>query len=366
MKRIIIILIALIFIGNINAQVKELKNKRDKHIVSFRFGYSIPVSTGKIGSPQIEVGNNFSDIIQNGNDLVSTEKNNYNSRGAGLNFSLSYEYMITSNISVGMDFSYLHTFKSLDAYSSIKKTNDDLVYYASQESETSMLRATPLIGIYANENLLIRPYVKFGLLIPLAGRTKASLIIEDNTSTSFDNLMPLIDQSVYDEISETLNPFPILFPISIPIPTKTQIEANSYGSFSIGFDARIGAQYKLADYLNLFVELNFQMLSVKTKETKITKFHSTVTNEDLVSIAESRGIQTVFTVDDIPEILKNTHYLDILSSENNSSFDNAIIDALLDKSDANYKGLRDKASEKLNFKDNYNAFGFIIGIKYAF
>jgi hypothetical protein len=346
MKRLITIMFSLLLVGTISAQEKkeeDSKNSRDKHIVSFRFGYSIPVSQSQIGSPRVEIGKTFKELKNNGSYV--SETNSYGSRGAGLNFALSYEYMITQNISVGLEFSYLHTLGITDAFW-LEKSGSNTNYDARQESYTSMLRATPMVGIYANEGLLIRPYAKFGLLVPLYGATNATLNIVDETGRAFDDLMPIIDPEFYDDFkSNTLV-------ANADIPTTTNIEASTSGSFSIGFDARLGAEYKIMNNLKVFVELNMQMLSVKSGESTIYKFESETTDETK-ALAKLAGFNVKdYTLDDIPEYLRVTKYVDEINGESNLY------------GTASYN--REKPADQLGFRDNYNAFGFIVGVKFGF
>lgn len=349
MKKIVTYLFSFLLIGVISAQEKEAdtkKNKRDKHIVSLRFGYSIPVSKSQIGSPRGEIGKTY---LEMRNGATYSETNSYGSRGAGLNMSLSYEYMITENISAGLEFSYLHTLGINDAFK-LNKTSDG-TYDANQDSYTSMLRATPMIGIYANENLLIRPYAKFGLIVPLTGLTYASLHIEDETGQAFTDLMPVIDPVFFKEFNDAVDNAGFG---DIAVPTTTSIEASTSGHFSVGFDARLGAQYKIIDHLNVFVEMNMQMLTVKSGETKITKFESATTDESKALAKQVLGIENIkdYNLDNIPTYLKKTIYVDEINNTSNvygtSSFD------------------RNKAADQLGFRDNYNAFGFIVGVKYGF
>lgn len=345
MKKISTILLSMLLIGSMSAQettAEKTKDNRDKHIVSFRFGYSIPVSQSQIGSPrEAEIGKTFKEMKPDG--TIVSEKQSYGSRGAGFNISLAYEYMITQNISVGMDFVYLHTLGINDAFILVKAGSNQ-PYYANQDSYTSMFRATPMVGIYANENLLIRPYAKFGLIIPLAGATYASLTIEDETGSAFDELMPVIDNALFEQIEETGT--------GVPVPTNSYIEATTSGAFSLGFDARLGIQYNIMDHLNVFFELNMQMLSVKAHQTTITKFESGTT-EDFKALGAVLGIDVKdYTLDDIPEYLRVTTYVNEIN-ENSNVHGTASYD-------------REKSAEQLGFRDNYNAFGFMVGVKYGF
>jgi len=353
MKQIILL---LFFSSSLFLFSQDSSDKLNKHLLSFRTGYSIPISKGQIGSPRSEIGKTLLKLDDNDN-LVS-ERNTFNTRGAGFNFALAYEYLITENISIGIDFSYIYTLPIIDAFT-YKSNGSDTLYYGEQTSYTSMFRASPMIGIYANKDLKFRPYAKFGIIIPFSGFTYADLLIDDRTSTSFHNLMPLIDRENYIKTNDVI----ALSGLDIDVTTSTKIKAKTLGSFSIGFDARLGGDYQLNDNMFLFIEMNTQMLSINANKTIITKFESGV-DENLANLALiiDPTLKTSYNADEIPEILRVTEYVNELTSESNSSYEKAIIDEAL----GNIYGLRDKPLEQLKFTNNYNAFGFLIGFKFAF
>lgn len=355
MKRIFSLLCFLFFLSFLTAQEKE---KSSKHFISFRTGYSIPVSPSQIGSPRSEIGKTYVDKVSNssGNTVSYSEKNSFGSRGAGLNFSLGYGYMFLKNVSFEVDFSYLYTLGITDAYINDVNVSNKLLYNGKQTSYTSMFRMSPMIGVYANENLIVRPYAKFGIILPLAGGTYADLTIEDNTGVAFEDLMPMIDKKTYDD-TKALGAA-IGFP-NLIIPTKTDISAVTKGSFSVGFLGRLGAEYNFKNLLNnkltIFAEMEMQMLTIKAHKTIIKSFYSTVNDKGLKQIAEDSNIKTEFTEADIPTILLETDYIKEITELSNATYD--INSSTFD---------RDKALEQLTFRDNYNAFGFLVGLKYTF
>lgn len=355
MKNIFLIIISLfssliLFSQNKNSTILK------RHVLSVRAGYSFPVSSSQVGSPRSEIGKTY--LILDKNNNITSEKNSFTSRGAGLNFGLSYDYMITENISIGMNFNYIRTLGIIDAYT-LQLDGNDTLYYGIQTSYTSMFTATPMLGIYASKNLLIRPYAKFGLIIPFAGYTYANLLIDDRTSRSFHNLMPLIDRENYLKTLAIINSTGL----DLEVATKTVIDAKSEGAFSIGFDARLGAEYLINDNMGLFFEMNMQMLTVKTKKTFITKFNSGV-DESLGNLAQviDPTLKINYNEEEIPEILRVTEYLDELNYDSNNSYDDAILDEAANLGE----GLREKPLQELNFRNNYNAFGLLIGFKFSF
>ena len=259
-------------------------------------------------------------------------------------------------VSFEVDFNFLYTLGIDDAYINRKSATNKPIYHATQQSQTTMFRITPLFGVYANESLLIRPYAKFGIIVPLAGDTKVNLSIEDNSGISFNDLMPVIDPVTLLQTQLLASSLGLS---NISVPTKTDIKAVTSGSFSLGFLARFGAEYKFKNVLDgrllLFAEMEMQMLTVKAHQTVIKEFNSSVNDATFQSLAEAADIKTSFGLDDIPEILKTTDYFNEIIETSNSSYD---------VSNPNYD--RDKAFEQLTFRDNYNAFGCLICLKFGF
>lgn len=354
MKNLYLVIASLFLTISISAQ--ETTINYSKHFITFRTGYSIPVAMSQIGSPKAEVGKTYLNFETNAaGDIVEySEKNSFGSRGAGLNFSLGYGYMINENFSFEFDFNYLHTLGFEDSYRN--ENINGKIYHATQRSTTSMFRVTPMFGVYANESMLIRPYAKFGLIVPLAGGTMVKLAINDQTGEAFNQLMPVIDPATHQQVIDLENS---LGGIDIIIPTQTDIRALTSGSFSLGFMARLGAEYKFKKVANgrlkIFAEMEMQMLTIKAHKTEIKEFYSTVSDDATKGFAASRGIKTEFTQADIPEILKNADYLKEIVETSNSTYD---------VNNPHYD--RNKALENLTFRDNYNAFAFMIGLKFGF
>lgn len=364
MKRILFLSIFVIFVFYSNAQVEDKSGKKSelatykktkipnkRHFVNFRFGWSFPVATDQIGSPRSEVGKTYFDKVldASGNVVSYTNKNSFGSRGTGMNVSLGYGFMISENFSVEMDINYLYTLPFTDAYQNIKKSDGSIAYFAEQVSQTNMLRLSPIVGVYANELLKFRPYAKLGLIVPVWGKNVAKVKLEDNTGQLFEQLMPIIDNSTY--VATKLLLASSGFP-NLPVPTKADIVAVTDGSFSVGFLGKLGVQYRINDYLDVFGEVEMQTLTVLTSKTTFKEFYTTVNNDGLRAIAEGAGIKTSYNQDEIPEIVRVTEYVKEMNETRNSTHHSAY--------DIN------KANQELNFRENYTAFGIMLGVKYKF
>lgn len=323
--------------------------------VQWKAGFTFPVSQSTIGSPRSEVGDKLIAASFENGALKYSEKNPFGSRGAGGTIGGSVGYMFSENFGAELEFTFIRTLQITDAEQSIDTSALSRTYYAQQVSHTNMFRAAPMVVVTGNSGKKIRPYAKFGLLIPLAGATVATLNLVDETGELADNLFPVLDEELYNDVDSVGRS---LLGDNFAIPTTSVIEAKTYGQFSLGFTSKIGAEMQLSDKWSFFGEMEMNMLTVKAKQTKITSFNSTVSNEALVGLAEQRlgrEIQSLFTLEDIPEILRLTNYENEITESSNSTYD---------VSSSTYN--RSNPYEQLTFRDNYNSFGFMIGVKYRF
>lgn len=344
------LIISLVYLS---IQAQE-DNKSHKGLyVGFKAGYTIPVSKSTVGSPRLEVG----DRILVSSDLgvyTYSEKNLFGSRGAGSQVAGSIGYMFNNNFGIEMEFSFLRSAKILDGSrdeTSIINTVERN-YFAEQYSYTNMFRAAPLLVVSGNPNKKFVPYAKFGVLLPLAGKTIVEVTINDETGELADQLLPILNKELSDKLNGLRDSIPFV------IPTESFIKAKTAGAFSVGFTAKMGCSYNVNDRWSIFGEMEMNMLTIKAKETEFVEFSSKVSNEVLVILAEQllgESIQSEFTYNDLPEILRLTKYENEITQASNSSYD------------VNVAGFdRNSAYSQVAFRDNYNSFGLMIGFRYKF
>jgi hypothetical protein len=328
-------------------------SKKEKFYINFKGGFSIPASKSTIGSPREEIGREVSFIRgTNGNNITEQSVTNpFGSRGAGVTIAASFGYMFNENFGVEMELSFLRSTRILNASRDIDTTG--LRFYAEHTSYTTMYRAAPMLVVMGNKNMKVRPYAKFGLLLPFAGATHSSLNYEDNTGILSERLLPILNENLYQNflnLQDSLG-------IKLPIPTRSNIDAQTLGSFSLGFASRFGAEIKLNDKLSIFGEMEVNMLTIKAKKTIVKSFNSRVSDPALVSLAESflGEFKSEYTLSDLPEIVKITNYVNEITERSNYSYD-------INSPSFN----RNTPYEQLTFRDNYNSFGILVGIKYSF
>jgi len=314
--------------------------------VSFKTGYTIPAASTTVGSPREEVGNEFLRINKNGD---FSQKSSTGSRGAGFTFSGSFTYMFSDNFGVDVELSYLRSSNTTDAFIDIDTSSvEGNKYFAEQTSHTKMFRIAPMLIVQGSNEKKFQPYARFGLLMPLFGATYISMYIDDQTGQQAYRLLPVINPGDIEIMEEKFGVFP-------PIPTESTVEAKTRGAFSLGFASRFGVNMKLGKKIAVFAELESNMLSVRAKDTKVTKFRTEVSNKELADFASSIGVTTVYNTEDIPSIIINTNYVDEVTQNSNRNFDTNS-----PNSDKN------KPLEQKSFRDNYNSFGLFFGIKYNF
>ena len=346
MKNIVFILLLCVLSNYIFAQ--DINTSKGIYF-GLKTGYTIPVAKSTIGSPRTEVGNR---IIFSSNEggFSYSEKNPFGSRGAGIIIAGSVGYMFSENFGLEMELSFLRGTQILDAsrdeYVLDTIGNSTRRYFSEQFSYTNMLRAAPMLVVSGDPSKKFIPYAKFGVLLPMAGKTIVEVNINDETGELANDLLPVLNTELADSIASK--------GIYIPIPTISNIKAKTSGAFSLGFTAKFGGAYSINDRWLVFTELEMNMLTVKTKETEFTDFYAEVPEELTIvaeTILEIDNIQNIYGFDDIPDILRLTIYEDELTESSNSTYTSA---------------RKNEPYQQLTFRENYNSFGLLLGIRYTF
>jgi len=219
----------------------------------------------------------------------TTTTNIYGSYGQGFNTTLKLGYMFNDNMGVELGVSYLF---------GAAQTKDDHKDYL-ETAKSNGLRLMPQL-VYKLDNGF---YGRFGVILPVMGKTV---------------------------ITETDDDF-----MSLGIKKETEME--THGSFSIGFAGAIGYNYELSDNMNLFGEIEYIGLSIKSGSAKYTKYE--VGGKD--QLPNLKTGQKEFT------------FLDEVDDSSDNTFSNP-------KWDPN------KASVMLRQKAPFSSFGLNIGITMTF
>jgi hypothetical protein len=260
-------------------------------------GYGFSASKDNFSSPVL--------VLQGNNSIVSKE-NVYGTIGSGATFRLAGGYTFSNNFGIELEAYYLMGDKKY--VTEFSNTNTDL--NETSFAYTRQFRVLPSIYARANKGLF-KPYVGFGPLLPLAGFTFLEVQREDPAAQ-----------------------------------TKSFYVRKVSGNFSLGFESYAGANISWPnDNFNLFIELRYTGLRVKSKFAETIQYDitNTVTNE---------------TTDNLPSLTtfqREINFVDKLTTESNAFEGPGGINAA--SFDSN------KPMDKLTSTNNFNAFGINIGVR---
>jgi Outer membrane protein beta-barrel domain len=278
-----------------------------------QLGYSTPTATNVIGTTITGTGS--------GTGQVST--NNYGAFGSGINFGLNAGYMFSEHF--GFDLGASYTIAS-PVVTQETNTSSTTAGVTSTEKTTaknsgSQIRITPSL-VVSTGGEGIRPYARFGVVLPVAGET-----ITDNSSVKTTGT------TTY----------------------TTTSKATSAGQLSVGFNSAIGVNIGLGEKITVFGEVALTTLSIKAKSTTVTAYSS--------------DIPTGFgpkSLDDLTFAQKNTNYVDKLdNTSNNNTFNPTVYGTTLPLT--RVSGFdKEKAGDDLAKTANYNSIGLNVGLRYKF
>lgn len=168
--------------------------------------------------------------------------------GGGFKGNITAGYMFNNYIGAEVGFNY---------FSGYDKTIGKLNSPAIQSEEVAYLRGLDIIpAIYITPGLSkLNPYARIGAIIPTAGK----LFIETTANQTNGG-----GQGT-----------------DIHVNAKSEVESK----FSIGFVGALGVTYPVAPKLQIFGEVEFKNLSIKSKSAEITEYQTTaVTNGNAVLV----------------------------------------------------------------------------------
>ncbi len=300
MKKIISILVFIIITSNLSAQFYTGGG------LGFSFG-----ATPRVNGKEVKT-----------NEGVISTTNIYGSYGEGFSGAIKFGYFFNEHLGIELNLGYLNGAEQtksdvligIDGYlinnnSSVK--TDAIAYSQLFRSSLSVVYKTA-IGFYG----------RFGFYIPLGGKT----IVEANDFRIFET-----------EINGQ----------KIPLQAETKFEQEIKGEPSLGFTGAAGYTYDLGDNFNIFAEVEYLGLSIKSKEADFTKYQQTISFHQINGGA----------------IIKETTLVDLGEGKHTKYVDTV-------KSTDNYPGNPNfnETKEIIDFKQSapYDSFGINIGIMYKF
>lgn len=235
------------------------------------------------------------------------KKNFYGTSGMGPSVRLTGGYFINKHFAVEMEFYYLFGMYHPIA-ETVSPTRTDLTRERSQQ-----LRVVPALVVDAGFER-ISPYARFGIMLPIAGKTTQHRVIEK-----------------LDQNERVIN------------------VVDAFGSFSVGFEASVGMNVKLAKNLCLYAEVNYAGLRIKADRGEVVR--------DEVQDLDGNFIEDLLV--DAPTFTKEIDFVDELTTESNT-FE---IPGAIDLADESYL---DKPVQMLSIRGNYSSFGINVGVRYQF
>ena len=193
-------------------------------------GYGLGVSSGVVGYEVSDDGN--------------TTTNVYGSYGQGFNITGKAGFMFSDYLGAELGMDYF-----MGAAQTNEKSKTNLV-----ESSSNAFILAPQFVIKTEMGL----YSRFGVVLPVAGAT--------TTTGKYEN---------YGGSGQDF-----------------EFEKESQGAFSMGVIAAVGYNYALSDNMDLYAELQYVGMSVKSGTSKFTK--KTMGSTDLLDGANTKDIETEF------------------------------------------------------------------------
>lgn len=269
-------------------------------------GAGFNVSKDAFGIPSVE---------KDSNNIIIKQNTVFGSFGHGARFSVAGGYMITPYFGVELEMYYFLGFKQ--DYGSTKGPVGDQY---NRTGFSYQLRATPSLIVQAPLGKF-QPYARFGVLIPLWGKT----IIEENWNYSNGNSKE----------------------------KQTDID----GKFSVGFESSIGLQYNITDNLGIYVQATYTGLRIKSDKAVVSK--DMTTNKD----GSKKN-----NLENAKAMLTQIQFQDVLTEESNTSSILAVTGQIPEDIIIKIKNKIDQ-DKPLNLPtqtSTFNSLSFSIGIKYTF
>ena len=233
--------------------------------VNVQAGYAVPtaVTAFDLNDINAAVGADFEPTSYSESLVVGTN-------GGGIIPALTVGYMFNENLGAEITGSYLLG-STTSAIATVQSPVGTLTN--SLERSTSQIRVAPTLVVKGSGES-VKPYAKFGALIPVAGETTSELIMSEPD-------------------------FPAGGVTTEAGTIKTQ------GKITVGFQGSFGVEYPLSDNIAVFGEVAFQALSIQGKSSEITAF--TVNGQDVLGLLPT----STTMINYVDELNLNSNNLDL-------------------------------------------------------
>ncbi len=300
--------------------------------------------------------------------------NIYGSTAPGLNFGAGLGYMFNDYVGLELGVNYTMGAKK---FSEVQAENLplglegggseftllDAYIFERYTHQSTQLRLIPAVVIRGGNGKVV-PYAKVGMVVPVMGKTKTT--VDGSLTTT--------------SIPTSIAGFPIpgFTTEGVSLVGTVDAEAESFGQFSVGFDATVGVDYQISDKISIFGELNMTALTIKSKETKVLRYDGVYDLEGSpMSLSElentiNTGIQAINlipgvdigtldfgnlglyeNISEVPVAEQHFIYVDQLNSMSNNPMFNSQFNENLPE-------------DQLARRDNNSSIGINVGVKFNF
>lgn len=184
-------------------------------------------------------------------DASVTQKNIYGSYGQGMNFNLKLGYMFSEVVGFELGTSYLIG-SSQTKHEAVANSLGAPIPVGKVEAKSSGIRLAPQLVLKSGKGL----YSRVGLIIPVAGAT-------------------IVD---YD--------------LTVAPGMQMTAKEEYHGTFSLGIIGAIGYTYALSEKLDLFAEVEYVGLSIKSGTAEFTEY--AMNGTDVLPVMDYSDIHTEY------------------------------------------------------------------------
>jgi hypothetical protein len=268
------------------------------------------ISALSYGQFQISVSSGYavsSAGMKLGEKINTTEtENTYGSYGEGANMQVRGTYFLNDKFGLDLALGYLN-----GADQTVSKISTSTIDVNAIARARAFGAAASMVYKFTDNF-----YGRLGALVKVGGKTEAVVYKKEVFSDALATAQGLPSGSY----------------------SETNYVEDYHGHFPLGVVAALGHTFDLSSNFSLFVEAEYYGISLKRKDSEISKF-----NTDIVLPDGTVAVSNLYSLDNLPEgIYKKTTYVDDLSHTNTDE------------------------SKKLSQKVPYSSFGLNFGITYKF
>lgn len=260
----------------------------------------------------------------------TTMSNKYGTIGAGIPITLGLGYRINPYFAFQLSGTYLLGDRVETNRNTAETADGSLV--ATREAFTRQVQLSPSLVIHplGGEGAKIDPYVRFGLVLPVAGATYS----EDRGDLQASDFAGLA----------------LANPALANPDFQAEVDATVSGTFSLGYNAAVGIDYNINEQSAVFIEASYVGLRIRRSSLEITRAQF-INGDQVIEIDEAIGaLPPAFQ----PEFNTHVEYRDELTQ--------AEIDAAVAEGDY---GTASNPALELRSDANMNALRFNIGFRYG-